>query len=125
MKKITLLLLFFISLRLWSQDVEIGERTTIVFVSPEIIASDNFVEEEFTNWAKAVQQAAANLMKTEKTNSIVKIIADWQKGKTCSYNVGACPSNTGLDERMKSALKNVTGPVAKICSLPIAVYIQV
>lgn len=118
MKRLLLLLLLFAT-RLSAQDDDIGKRTVIVFLSSEIIAGKNFNDDAFVAWAKAVQQAMAGLMKTEKSNSVVKIIARWTRDRKCTYDVGVCPANDALAEQTKAAIKSIDSPVAEFTSFEI------
>lgn len=116
MRKCISLFVLFICLGSSAQDTDLGKRTTLVFVTSEIIANDNFEKDEFLNWAKAVQQAVGTIMKSDKSNSILKIIANWELKGKCSYEISVCPENTGLAEKVNVALKNIESPVTKITS---------
>jgi hypothetical protein len=116
MQRLFLLLLAFIPAALSAQDDDLGKRTTIVFVTSETIATDNFDKDAFLAWVKATQQAIGGIMKTEKSNSTVKIIAGWVKDGKCKYDISVCPGNDGLAEKVNTALKNIESPVAKITS---------
>jgi tetratricopeptide (TPR) repeat protein len=114
MQKFLFVFLLLTSLQLSAQDDDLGKRTTIVFLTSEVIANDNFDNEGFITWVKAVQQVAGNVMKTEKTNSTVRIIANWVKGGKCQYDISVCPANNGLSEKINLLLKNTESPVAKM-----------
>ncbi len=116
MKSIFLFLLAVISHPLCAQDNDLGKRTNIVFITSEVIANENFENEEFITWVKAVQQANGDLMKTESGHHVVKIIARWAKGGTCNYDVSVCPGNLALADKVTIALLKLKSPVAKFAS---------
>lgn len=116
MRKFISVLTFFICLSSSAQDTDLGKRTTLVFVTSEIIANDNFDKDEFLNWAKAIQQAVGIIMKSDKSNSILKIIANWKLKEKCRYELSVCPANAELAEKVNLSLRNIESPVAKIAS---------
>lgn len=118
MKRILLLLLLSAT-RLAAQDDDISKRTVIVFLSSEVIAEKNFKDESFIAWAKAIQNAMGGLMKTEKSNSVVKIIARWIRDRKCTYDISVCPANDALAEQSKTAIKSIDSPVAEFTSFEI------
>ena len=61
----------------------------------------------------------ANLMKAEKTNSVVKIIASWTKDRKCKYQLSVCPENNPLLEQVSTALQPINSPVANFTSFEI------
>lgn len=115
MKKLLLLLLLFAT-RIAAQEPDMAKRTVIVFLSSEVIAGENFNKDAMVNWVKEVQAAMANLMKTEKSNSVVKIIASWTKDRKCKYQVSVCPENNSLIEQVNNALQPINSPVANFAS---------
>lgn len=115
MKKILPFLLLF-SIRLVAQEPDMAKRTVIVFLSSEVIAGENFNKDALVNWVKEVQNAMASLMKTEKSNSVVKIIASWTKDRKCKYQVSVCPENNSLIEQVSNALQPINSPVADFTS---------
>lgn len=118
MRKIVWLLLF-IAGRLAAQDDDISKRTVIVFITSEVIAEKNFKNEAFITWVKSVQQAMGGLMKTEKSNSVVKIIARWARDRKCAYDIGICPVNDILAEKTKAVLTPISSPIAEFASFEI------
>ncbi len=113
MKKIIIIFLIFFPFFLCAQNEDIGKRTSIIFLSNENIAEDNFGKESLLNWLDSVQQAMGLVMKTDKTNSTVKVIASWIKGNSCNYEISTCPDNKSLINTIHERLQNVISPVAK------------
>lgn len=89
-----------------------SKRTVIVFLSSEMIAEKNFSKDALVNWVKEVQIQMAGLMQTEKSHTVVKMIAAWKPNRKCSYTISTCPENPGLAERVTQALQTVNSPVA-------------
>jgi hypothetical protein len=113
MKKTIIIFLVFLPFFLSAQNEDLGKRTSIIFLTNENIAEDNFGKEELLNWLESVQQAIGLVMKTDKTNSTVKIIATWTKGSSCNYEISICPENKSLTNTIQEHLKNTNSPVAK------------
>lgn len=120
MKKLLILLLF-ASTRLAAQDDEMGKRTVVVFITSEVIAGENFNNDKFITWLKDIQQAMGGLMKTEKSNSVVKIIARWTRDRKCTYDVSVCPVNNVLAEQTMNVLKPIDSPVANFTSFELLI----
>lgn len=119
MKKVIVFLFSFWVFIVSGQDNDIGKRTSIVFITSEVIAEENFSRDAFITWIKAVQQSMGELMKSEKGDNVVKIIARWAKDRKCSYDISTCPANDKLVETAGSALKKVESPVANFTSFEI------
>lgn len=116
MKKIFFLLFLFSAFHVYGQTEDLGKRTTIVFITSEVVAAENFKQEAFLTWAREVQNAMGELMKIEKGNHVLKILARWKKDRKCTYDISACPGNNTLIERAHTMLKSVESPVAEISS---------
>lgn len=116
-----LLLLVFAATRLAAQEDDLSKRTVVVFITSEVIAGENFNNDKFIAWLKSVQQAMGGLMKTEKSNSVVKIIARWTRDRKCNYEVSVCPANSALAEQTLNVLKPVDSPVADFTSFELMI----
>jgi tetratricopeptide (TPR) repeat protein len=114
MKKISFLLFFFSAIQVCAQEEDLAKRTTIVFITSEVIAAENFKQEAFLSWARTVQNSMGELMKTEKGNHVVRILARWKKDRKCTYDVSICPVNNTLAERVQAALNSLESPIAEI-----------
>lgn len=101
------------------QDDDLSKRTVIVFLTSEVIGAENFSGDALVDWVKNVQQAMAGLMKTEKSNSVVKMIASWTTDHKCKYAISVCPANQALEETVKEVLEKVDSPIANFTSFEI------
>ena len=95
-----------------AQEPDMSKRTVIVFLSSEMIAEKNFTKDALVNWLREVQQQMAGMMRDEKSNSVVKMIASWQPNRKCTYAISTCPENPALAERVTQSLQTVKSPVA-------------
>lgn len=116
MQKLFLSLFILTALHTVAQDNDLGKRTTIIFVNSETIANENFHRDSLLSWVKTVQSSMGEIMKTEKSNSNVKFIANWARNEKCLYKLSICPRNDALLDKVNEALKRTESPTAKIAA---------